>query len=393
MWEWRRRIHARLEDGGVRIVRPDERVTTVDKVPGPSFRWRGLDGLRAFAVLLVLACHFGFHAQGGIVGVDVFFVISGFLITSLLLKERDKTGKISFRDFWVRRAYRLFPALVCAIVFAVIMSRWALPAERHQTLIGVPPVLLYVGNWWAVFGPGHSLGLLSPDWSLAVEEQFYVVWPLVAALWLARTANRPRAALIIGILAVLDVGWLAITSLVLHYNNVYMRTDTHAMGLLAGSALALLLTQRKAITISPRLAKAAQAFALLGVLVIVGITLVMHQTPKSEAIAITTGTAAAVVLLVGLLLVPNGWLTNLFELRVAKWIGVRSYGIYLFNYPISVILLAHLHTHNTTRLALSLLGIMVSIGIAAASFKWVEQPFLARKARYSAAKTASLVAA
>ena len=375
----------------MRTCTSGSRMTTIDKAPGRSFRWKGLDGLRAFAVLLVLACHFGFHAQGGIVGVDVFFVLSGFLITSLLLKERDKTGGISFHDFWVRRAYRLFPALVCAIVFAVIMSRWALPAERHQTLIGVPPVLLYVGNWWAVFGPGHSLGLLSPDWSLAVEEQFYVVWPLVAAVWLARTANRGRAALIIGVLAILDVVWLVTASSVLHYNNVYMRTDTHAMGLLAGSALALLFARTKTVTLAPGFAKALQGVAFMAVLAIVGVTLIMHQTPTSEAMAITAGTAAAVVILVAMVLVPTGWLTRLFEVPVAKWLGVRSYGIYLYNYPISVILLAHLHTHNTTRLALSTLGILMSIAIAAASYKWVEQPFLARKARYSAARAASLV--
>jgi peptidoglycan/LPS O-acetylase OafA/YrhL len=361
-------------------------LVSIDTSRPPAFRWKGLDGLRAFAVLLVLANHFGFHAQGGILGVDVFFVLSGFLITSLLLKERDKTGGISFHDFWVRRAYRLFPALVCAIVFAVILSRWALPDERHQTLIGVPPVLLYVGNWWAVYGPGHSLGLLSPDWSLAVEEQFYVVWPLVAAVWLARTANRGRAALIVGVLAILDVVWLMAASSSFHYYNVYMRTDTHAMGLLAGSALALIFARAKAVTLSPGLAKALQGVAGVAVLAIVGVTLIMHQTPTSEAMAITAGTVGAAVILVALVLVPTGWLTNLFEIPVAKWLGVRSYGIYLYNYPISVILLAHLHTHNTTRLALSVLGILVAIAIAAASYKWVEQPFLRRKARYSAAR-------
>jgi peptidoglycan/LPS O-acetylase OafA/YrhL len=366
-------------------------MTNVDATPSRSFRWKGLDGLRAFAVLLVLANHFGFHAEGGIVGVDVFFVLSGFLITSLLLKERDKTGGISFRDFWARRAYRLFPALVCAIVFAVVMSRWALPAERHQTLIGVPPVLLYVGNWWAVFGPGHSLGLLSPDWSLAVEEQFYVVWPLVAAVWLVRTAHRERAALIVGVLALLDIAWSLTASFVLHYNNVYMRTDTHAMGLLAGSALALFLTRPKAFTVPPRLGKALQGVAVLAVLAIVGVTLVMRDSTNAQALTVIVGTLAATALLVGMVLVPGGWLTQLFELRPAKWLGVRSYGIYLYNYPISVILLAHLQTHNTTRLALSVLGILVAIAIAAASYKWVEQPFLARKARYTTARAASLV--
>jgi len=330
------------------------------------------------------------------VGVDVFFVISGFLITSLLLKERDKTGEISFRDFWVRRAYRLFPALVCAILFAVLMSKWALPAERHQTFVAIPPVLFYVGNWWAVFGPQHSLGLLSPDWSLAVEEQFYVVWPLVAALWLAHTTHRRRAALIIAVLSVLDVVWLFAASSVLHWNNVYMRTDTHAMGLLAGSALALFLARPNAVTLTPRRAKNLQRFGFMAVLAIVGVALVVRQTPAAEppvltATAITVGTLAAAVLLVGLVLVPNGWLTQLFENRVAKWMGTRSYGIYLFNYPIAVILLAHLHAHNVTRLFLTAIGIVASIAIAAASYRWVEQPFLARKARYTAARTPGLV--
>ncbi len=277
----------------------------------------------------------------------------------------------------------------------MLLSKWAVPAERHQTFVAIPPVLLYVGNWWAVFGPQHSLGLLSPDWSLAVEEQFYVVWPLVAALWLVHTAHRRRAALIIGALSVLDVLFLFAATSVFHWNNVYMRTDTHAMGLLAGSALALLLARSKAITLRPRSAKALQRLAFVAVLAIVGVTLAVRQTPASEppvliATAITVGTLAAVVLLVGLVLVPNGWLTRLFENRVAKWIGVRSYGIYLFNYPIAVILLAHLHTHNVTRLAVTGVGIMASIAIAAASYRWVEQPFLARKARYSADRTVSL---
>jgi peptidoglycan/LPS O-acetylase OafA/YrhL len=170
-----------------------------------------------------------------------------------------------------------------------------------------------------------------------------------------------------------------------------MRTDTHAMGLLAGSALALLFARRKAFTVSPGLAKALQGAAMLAVLAIVGVTLVARTSTTSEAIAVTVGSLAATVLLIGVVLVPTCLLTRLLELRPAKWIGVRSYGIYLYNYPISVILLAHLHTHNSTRLALSLLGILVAIAIAAASYKWVEQPFLARKARYSAARAASLV--
>jgi peptidoglycan/LPS O-acetylase OafA/YrhL len=114
--------------------------------------------------------------------VDVFFVISGFLITSLLLDEREKTGTVSFRNFWARRALRLFPALACAIAFAFLMSLAVNASLRHQTVAAVPAVLLYVGNWWMALGHAHSLGLLGPFWSLAVEKQFYVLWPILAVV-------------------------------------------------------------------------------------------------------------------------------------------------------------------------------------------------------------------
>src|SRR6185437_8555828 len=162
-------------------------------------RWPALDGLRAVAVAAVVGFHYGVVAPGW-VGVDVFFVISGFLITTLLLEESEGHGRISLRRFWGRRALRLGPALLCAIVVALALSLLCTSATRHDTVTGVPWVLLYSGNWVRAMGP-NTLGLLGHTWSLAIEEQFYFLWPLVCVAVVARSRNLTKAAVVVGGLA------------------------------------------------------------------------------------------------------------------------------------------------------------------------------------------------
>jgi peptidoglycan/LPS O-acetylase OafA/YrhL len=338
-------------------------------------------------VALVVACHFGLHSNGGFVGVDVFFVLSGFLITSLLIDEREKTGRISFRQFWARRALRLFPALGCAIVFALLLSLDASASVRHFTVIAVPAVLLYVGNWWMALGHGHSLGLLGACWSLAIEEQFYVLWPVLAVLWMARTEHRRRAAAIVGALSVADCAWSILAQHSLRISSVYFRTDTHAMGLLAGSALALFLSEKRVVTLSRRATICFQAAAILAVLLILAITVSVRYNNAGtvDQLAVIVATGASAVIVTQLILVPMGILTRCLEHPIAKWIGRRSYGIYLFNYPISVILLQHNRRHGLHRLELTVLGVIAIVLIAGASYRWVEQPFLKRKVRFTPA--------
>jgi peptidoglycan/LPS O-acetylase OafA/YrhL len=367
-----------------RLTSPDDVLTA----PERSRRWAGLDGLRALAVGVVVACHFGLHANGGFVGVDVFFVISGFLITSLLLDEREKTGRISFRNFWARRALRLFPALGCAIAFALLMSIAAFPHERHLTVTAVPAVLLYLGNWWIAFGPGgHSLGLLDHCWSLAVEEQFYILWPLLAAAWMAQTRNRGRASIIVGALSIADCAWAVFASRTLNISYGYFRSDTHAMGLLAGSALALFVLSKRDIELSKKTAALLRIAAAVAVATILGITLVVRQSMSTQGIASIVATLASTVLVTQLVLAPSGLLTNIFEHPIVTWFGRRSYGIYLFNYPLAVVLLQHAQKHNLHRLELTTLGVFATIAISAASYRWVEQPFLRRKARFTISRT------
>jgi peptidoglycan/LPS O-acetylase OafA/YrhL len=270
------------------------------------------------------------------------------------------------------------------------MSMVALPLERHQTLTAVPSVLLYVGNWWMVFGTGHSLGLLSPCWSLAVEEQFYVLWPLLAAVWLARTSHRLLAARVIAFLAILDCLWNVGASHIFHLNNAYMRTDTHGMGLLAGSALAMFVASKRPLHLSKIAVSILRAGGAVAVLVILVVTVGLKQNINSQGIAIIIGTIASTALVAQLVLAPTGPLTRFFGHPMVTWFGQRSYGIYLFNYPISVILPPRLQQHNLHRLVLAALGVSASIAIAAASYRWVEQPFLRYKARFTARQAISV---
>jgi peptidoglycan/LPS O-acetylase OafA/YrhL len=336
-------------------------------------------------VAVVVACHFGLHSNGGFVGVDVFFVLSGFLITSLLIEEREKTGRISFRQFWARRALRLFPALILAIAFALLLSLDASASMRHYTIVAVPSVLLYVGNWWTALGHGHSLGLLGACWSLAIEEQFYVLWPLLAVVWLARTEHRLRAAVIVAALSVVDCAWSIVAQNSLHISGVYFRTDTHAMGLLAGSALALLFSEKRVVTLSRRATIFIRGAAILAVLLVLAITVSVryNNAGNIDQIAVIAATAASAVIVAQLVLVPTGILTRCLEHPIAKWVGRRSYGIYLYNYPISIILLQHDRKHGLHRLGLTVLGVVAILLIAGASYRWIEQPFLRRKARFT----------
>src|SRR5215210_3121354 len=224
------------------------------KPVGHSQRYMpGLDGLRAIAVLAVIAYHLNpASAPGGLLGVGVFFTLSGYLITDLLLGQREATGRLQLGDFWLRRARRLLPALflMLAVVVAwvTLLDRSLLPGLRGDVLAAVG----YVSNWWNIvreasyfarFGPPPPLDHL---WSLAVEEQFYLIWPWL--LWLGLRYVPGRYALA-GL--TLAGATLSAVAMALIYQpgvdptRVYEGTDTRAFGLLIGAALAMVWPSRR----------------------------------------------------------------------------------------------------------------------------------------------------
>jgi peptidoglycan/LPS O-acetylase OafA/YrhL len=358
---------------------------TAARVP----RWDSLDGVRALAVVLVMATHFGLHAVQGQIGVDVFFVLSGFLITSLLLRERDRTSHVSLGNFWRRRALRLLPALGCAMVLAVALSLVADPVMRHPTIAAVPFVMGYVGNWHMVFGPPHAGGLLAHAWSLAVEEQFYIVWPLVGVAWLCVTADRRRAARIVAVLAVADAMYFVVALSHWPPGRAIFATDTHAFGLLAGSALALwahrdgplaLLEGRR----GRRLRRAGGMAAVVVVLL---------ACFGRLDLVILPATAAALVLVASLVLVRPGPVSAVFACGPMRWLGRRSYGIYLYHFPLAVVFVEGRQLHGLHQAMVVTGCVIVSLVLAAASYRWVETPFLNRKDRFAALPQLQPVAA
>ena len=212
----------------------------------------GLDGLRAIAVIAVIAYHLDPDLiPGGLLGVGVFFTLSGYLITDLLLGQREATGSLKLGDFWMRRARRLLPALflMLAVVVAwvTLLDRSQLPSLRGDVLAAVA----YVSNWWNIVREASYFARFGPPppfdhlWSLAVEEQFYLIWPWLLLLGLRFLPGRYMLALVTLAGAAVSAGAMAmIYQPGIDPTRVYEGTDTRAFGLLVGAALAMVWPSR-----------------------------------------------------------------------------------------------------------------------------------------------------
>ena len=358
---------------------------------GGKSRWTGLDGLRALAIIAVLGTHFGFLAQGAFVGVDLFFVLSGFLITSLLLHERETKGHVSLSNFWVRRGLRLFPALLCAVALASILVPWASPHVRSATFTGLPWVFTYTGNWAAAMGHepllgSQYLGLLPHTWSLAIEEQFYLVWPIALVLWFRRGLRLRRAAIVLATVAFIDAlynGW-AVGAW--GFYPAYFRTDTHAMGLCAGCALAMAIHARLGRPISEQGARTLRSMAIVAVAVFVIVCMTPVSTPRIGSVLIDLSTLSAVVLVASVVLAPHTAMVRTLSAPGPVWVGARSYGIYLFHYPFVLVFIQPPRFHGSSHVVAVICCMAACIVLAALSFRFVERPFLRLKSRFEIAR-------
>jgi peptidoglycan/LPS O-acetylase OafA/YrhL len=338
--------------------------------------------VRALAILLVIAQHMAHRTVlGGFVGVDVFFVLSGFLITTLLVRERTGTGAIGIRAFYTRRALRLLPALFAAIVLGLLLAvTFATPGIRESTLKGLPWVVFYSSDFAEA---SHvNLGLFNHTWSLAIEEQFYLLWPWVLLLFCRARRRLEIAAVGLAFLAVADMLWSAHLASTAGHDRAYASLDGHAMGLLGGAALALVwhgAAEWRLTSAAKRLLQVAAAASVLGIL----LASVLFRTAGSAVLAMSLSTVLTVILIPILLGVPEGPVHDLFSSRPAVWIGKRSYGLYLYNFLL-------FYTFETLRpgdKAVDVMCLIATFAIAALSYKYLEQPFLRRKTRYASVPT------
>ncbi|MEO5975384.1 MAG: acyltransferase family protein [Ilumatobacteraceae bacterium] len=308
-----------------------------------------LDGLRALSVVAVIAYHAGLTwIPGGFIGVEVFFVVSGYLITTLLIEERLGNGFVSLKQFWIRRARRLLPALfamLCASAIAVAFFKPEFaPAFRRDVLAAV----LYVSNWWQIFFVSVPyFAPLDPPilrhlWSLAVEEQWYLIWPVIFSAVLCRRSVRLRRCGTIVVLVALAI--MLLTSLMYvaddetRINFLYLSTLTRSTGLLCGAGLAFFWRPWaiQPLSIAQRLF--TEISCLAGFALLIGVAAYIHV---DDALLYRGGLAAATVascIVIAVVVHPSFTFIKWFVSRpLFVEIGRRSYGLYLWHWPIFVI--------------------------------------------------------
>ena len=389
---------------------------------GRGRRWAGLDGVRAIAVAGVVLYHSGVRwVPGGLLGVDVFFVLSGFLITSLLLREVGGGGRIHFGAFWARRARRLLPALILVLLAVMLWAALDPSLDLHSIRLDVASALGYVANWRFAFShQGYFASSQAPSpvlhlWSLGVEEQFYLFWPILVAGVVGfcrlgqrlahrrateyqRTGGRPG----IFLLAIAGAGgstaWLIYGAL--HgtdSSRLYYGTDTRVLALLVGASLAAIMPlpqDRRAVRPSTR---AAVTWTLLGLAALGGLLATFAIVGGQDRLLYRGGflvfAVIVAIMIAALVRVPRGPLSRLLGVQPLAHIGRISYGIYLWHWPVILFLTAE-RVHVTGG-ALLALRIATAVTLAEVSYWLMERPILAGQVpsrRLAAAGVVSLVA-
>ncbi|MFC6356896.1 acyltransferase family protein [Luethyella okanaganae] len=351
-------------------------------------RFSGLDGLRALAVAAVVAYHlFPQALPGGFVGVDVFFVISGFLITRLLVAERDATGRISLGRFWQRRVRRLVPALAIVVV-ASCTAAWVIEGD---VLVGLGWQVLgaatFSYNWLSIASDANYFSASAPEllrnlWSLAVEEQFYLVWPIaLLGLLLLRNA-RLRIALVAGLAMASGIWMAALYEPGGDPTRVYYGSDTHGFGLTIGATLALLTTARPLAR--PIVAAAFSRFEdrvlpWVGIVALLGIVLFFWFLPETDSASYRGGLFIASLLTAAVILaaIRGRRLGRFLDTAPLRFIGERSYGIYLWHWPVIVLVRAVWPARMSDPGAVvgtGLVALIISVVAALLSYRLLEQP-------------------
>jgi peptidoglycan/LPS O-acetylase OafA/YrhL len=343
-----------------------------------------LDGIRAIAVIGVLLFHGGVSwAGGGFLGVDAFFVLSGFLIATLVLLELERSGTLGLKAFWCRRARRLLPALLVLLVGVAAYAAYAAPADTIRSIRGDSfATLSYVANWrflfagHGYFAQGSAPSPLLHTWSLAIEEQFYLVFPLVIFVFVRRT-TRPALVLGLGAAILAAASAIEMSSLSGNVDRVYYGTDTRAQSLLIGVALAALYVSMRN---EPRHARRSRASELASSLVgplafVIALALAARLTGATPALyhyGLLVFSAAVGLVVLDVTRHPTGLPGRALGWRPLAAIGVISYGLYVYHWPLFLYL-----DHDRTGLtggALLAVRFAATFAAAVVSYQLLERP-------------------
>ena len=385
-----------------------------------------LDGLRTLAVVAVVLYHLNLTwAQGGLLGVTVFFVLSGYLITRLLINEVSKTGRIDLKSFWIRRIRRLFPAVVTVVVvtcaLCTIFNHVMLTKMRPDIL----PSLLFFNNWWQIaqdVSYFNALGDPSPlthFWSLAIEEQFYLVWPPLLLAMVSMHMSKPNTRrVVLGLAAASAIAMMVLYNPAADPSRVYYGTDTRVFSLLLGAWMAFIPDRDLAPARLVRhlgldrlagsgkrgkgnvdehgkdngsAADASQApsgalarfwsspasIDLLGIVGLIGLAAMVAFTNGYTAFQYRGGTLLCSVLtlmVIAACVQPQGLVARALAADPLVWIGKRSYSIYLWHYPL-LLLMNPVANINDTPWWQYILQVLLVIAVAECSYRFIETPF------------------
>jgi peptidoglycan/LPS O-acetylase OafA/YrhL len=353
-------------------------------VPAPTQSGRryipGLDGIRALAVLAVIAYHLGLSwAPGGMLGVGVFFTLSGYLITDLLLEHWERHVSLGLRTFWLHRARRLLPALFVMLavvsVWVALLDAAELAAVRKQVFAAT----FYFSNWSTIVEHGSYFARFAAPlpldhlWSLAIEEQFYLVWPWLLLLCILIFRTRGRLALVTLAMAVAS----AVAMAVMYHpgfdpTRVYEGTDTRAFGLLVGAVLAMVWpAARLHARVPPGARNLLDGIGAVG---LVAIALLVWRTGTYSPFLYPTGfvlLSVATAAVVAAVVHPACRLGPILGWRPLRWVGVRSYAIYLWQWPI-IVLTSPAEGHAAWPVAV--LQVASTLAISTLSWRYVEEP-------------------
>jgi peptidoglycan/LPS O-acetylase OafA/YrhL len=361
----------------------------------PQSRFRlgyrpALDGVRGISILAVMFVHGGLFwmGQGGFLGVDIFFVLSGFLITSLLLEEWTQTGTVSFKNFYMRRALRLLPPLVLIIALCLLKVTFLPPPQG--TLPAAKSILValfYLSNWM----PGGVYPPLFHTWSLGIEEQFYIVWPLLLFifLWL-RASNRSVLLFLVLAISVIAVhrALLWQGSVGLERNMVYTRLDTRTDSLLVGCIAGILVSRN----LIPNKKWIVSGIQVLTVISAAGMGFMLFTIPATSRFLYFGGfTLIAVmvaIVIAHLFMAPLSVSTLILEFPLLRWFGRLSYGLYLWHLPVYAVYFNLFPPFSFKSYTLRIVSpfiikFMLSVGVASLSFYFLEQPALRLKKRFN----------
>ncbi|MDD6859617.1 MAG: acyltransferase family protein [Collinsella sp.] len=377
-----------------------------------------LDGLRTLAVVAVVLYHLNLTwAQGGLLGVTIFFVLSGYLITRLLLNEIAKTGRIDLKSFWIRRIRRLFPAVVTVVVvtcaLCTVFNHVMLTKMRPDIL----PSLLFFNNWWQIMQDVsyfNALGDPSPlthFWSLAIEEQFYLIWPPLLLAMVSVHMSKPNTRrVVLGLAAVSALAMMVLYNPATDPSRVYYGTDTRVFSLLLGAWMAFIPdrdlaparlvrhlgldrlagagkhdksksdTAEAATTKPSKLARfwsSPASIDLMGVVGLVGLAAMVALTNGYTAFQYRGGTLLCSILtlmVIAACVQPQGMVARALAAEPLVWIGKRSYSIYLWHYPL-LLLMNPVANINDTPWWQYILQVLLVVAVAECSYRFIETPF------------------